>query len=98
MRNELRDAVVVEVTSRIMAACLRQAEGVAGTPLGPTGGHGDAVNGLRVEFADIPHISDNVIDSPEAGQQVLDALARNQEISAIVNGEPMMNWWPFMYY
>ena len=33
MRNELRDAVVVEVTSRIMAACLRQAESGDGPPI-----------------------------------------------------------------
>lgn len=33
MRNELRDAVVVEVTSRIMAACLGQAEEGSGAPL-----------------------------------------------------------------
>ncbi len=49
---------------------------VAGTPLGPTGGHGDAVNGLRVEFADIPHISDNVIDSPEAARIAVRRLKR----------------------
>lgn len=49
---------------------------VAGTPLGPTGGHGDAVNGLRVEFADIPHISDNVIDSPEAAKVAVRRLKR----------------------
>ncbi|WP_395397468.1 amidohydrolase family protein [Novosphingobium sp. BL-8A] len=49
---------------------------VAGTPLGPTGGHGDAVNGLRPEFADIPHISDNVIDSPDAARLAVRRLKR----------------------
>lgn len=49
---------------------------VAGTPLGPTGGHGDATNGLRVEFADIPHISDNVVDSPEAARIAVRRLKR----------------------
>ncbi len=49
---------------------------VAGTPLGPTGGHGDAVNGLRPEFADIPHISDNIIDSPEAARVAVRRLKR----------------------
>ncbi|MFC0686628.1 metal-dependent hydrolase family protein [Novosphingobium clariflavum] len=49
---------------------------VAGTPLGPTGGHGDAVNGLRPEFADIPHVSDNVIDSPDAARLAVRRLKR----------------------
>ncbi|HUD95361.1 MAG TPA: amidohydrolase family protein [Sphingobium sp.] len=49
---------------------------VAGTPLGPTGGHGDAVNGLRTEFADIPHIADNIIDSPEAARVAVRRLKR----------------------
>lgn len=49
---------------------------VAGTPLGPTGGHGDAVNGLRVEFADIPHVSDNVVDSPESARLAVRRLKR----------------------
>lgn len=33
MRNDLRDAVVVEVKSRIVAACIRQAESPGGMPL-----------------------------------------------------------------
>jgi len=33
VRNELRDAVVVEVTNRMMAACLSQADGPDGEPL-----------------------------------------------------------------
>jgi len=49
---------------------------VAGRALGPTGGHGDAVNGMRVEFADIPHISDNVVDSPEAARIAVRRLKR----------------------
>lgn len=49
---------------------------VAGMPLGPTGGHGDTLNGLRPEFADIPHVSDNVIDSPEAAKIAVRRLRR----------------------
>ena len=37
----------------------------------------------------ISEVNGIVIDSPEAGQQVLDALAKNKELSAIVNGEPI---------
>lgn len=49
---------------------------VAGTPLGPTGGHGDQVNGLRTEFADLPHVSDNLVDSPEAARLAVRRLKR----------------------
>ena len=49
---------------------------VAGMPLGPTGGHGDALNGLRTEFADIPHVADNVIDSPDAARIAVRRLRR----------------------
>ncbi len=49
---------------------------VAGAALGPTGGHGDPVNGLRAEFADIPHIADNVVDSPEDAKIAVRRLRR----------------------
>lgn len=49
---------------------------VAGTPLGPTGGHGDQVNGLRTEFAELPHVSDNLVDSPEAARIAVRRLKR----------------------
>lgn len=49
---------------------------VAGAALGPTGGHGDPVNGLRAEFADIPHIADNVVDGPESARLAVRRLKR----------------------
>ena len=49
---------------------------VAGAALGPTGGHGDPVNGLRAEFADIPHIAENVVDSPESARLAVRRLKR----------------------
>jgi len=49
---------------------------VAGTPLSPTGGHGDALNGLDPEL-DHPHWSDNLIDSPEAARKAVRALKRD---------------------
>jgi imidazolonepropionase-like amidohydrolase len=48
---------------------------VAGTPLGPTGGHGDSANGLDPEL-DHPHWSDNLIDSPEAARRTVRRLKR----------------------
>jgi imidazolonepropionase-like amidohydrolase len=48
---------------------------VAGTPLGPTGGHGDSANGLDPEL-DHPHWSDNLIDSPEAARRAVRRLKR----------------------
>jgi imidazolonepropionase-like amidohydrolase len=46
---------------------------VAGTPLGPTGGHGDASNGLDPELMH-PHWGDNLIDSPEAARKAVRKL------------------------
>jgi len=48
---------------------------VAGTPLGPTGGHGDALNGLDPELSH-PHWSDNLVDSPEAARKAVRTLRR----------------------
>ncbi len=48
---------------------------VAGTPLGPTGGHGDAANGLDPEFSH-PGWTDNLIDSPEAARRTVRRLRR----------------------
>lgn len=48
---------------------------VAGTPLGPTGGHGDAANGLDPEL-EHPHWGDNLIDSPEAARKTVRRLRR----------------------
>jgi len=49
---------------------------VAGNPLGPTGGHGDPANGLRDEFAELPHWRDSLIDSPEQARTAVRALKR----------------------
>lgn len=48
---------------------------VAGTPLGPTGGHGDAANGLDPELQHA-HWTDNLIDSPEAARRTVRTLKR----------------------
>jgi imidazolonepropionase-like amidohydrolase len=48
---------------------------VAGTPLGPTGGHGDSANGLDPELSH-PHWTDNLIDSPEAARRAVRTLRR----------------------
>ncbi len=48
---------------------------VAGTPLGPTGGHGDAANGLDPELGH-PHWTDNLVDSPEAARKAVRTLKR----------------------
>jgi imidazolonepropionase-like amidohydrolase len=48
---------------------------VAGTPLGPTGGHGDAANGLDPEL-EHPGWGDNLIDSPEAARKTVRRLRR----------------------
>ena len=48
---------------------------VAGTPLGPTGGHGDAANGLDPEL-EHPGWTDNLIDSPEAARRTVRRLRR----------------------
>ncbi len=48
---------------------------VAGTPLGPTGGHGDAADGLDPEL-EHAHWTDNLIDSPEAARKAVRRLKR----------------------
>jgi imidazolonepropionase-like amidohydrolase len=48
---------------------------VAGTPLGPTGGHGDSANGLDPELSH-PHWTDSLIDSPEAARRAVRTLRR----------------------
>jgi imidazolonepropionase-like amidohydrolase len=49
---------------------------VTGWPLGPTGGHGDAINGLDPEL-DHPHWQENLIDSPETARRAVRALHRD---------------------
>jgi imidazolonepropionase-like amidohydrolase len=48
---------------------------VAGTPLGPTGGHGDAADGLDPELSH-PGWTDNLIDSPESARKTVRRLKR----------------------
>jgi len=48
---------------------------VAGTPLGPTGGHGDAKDGLDPDLSH-PGWSDNIVDSPEAARLAVRRLRR----------------------
>lgn len=43
---------------------------VSGRPLGPTGGHGDAANGLDPEL-EHPGWNDNIVDSPEAARRIV---------------------------
>ncbi len=43
---------------------------VAGSPLSPTGGHGDSANGLDPELSH-PGWSENIVDSPEAARRVV---------------------------
>lgn len=49
---------------------------VAGEALGPTGGHSDPANGLIPDIAELPHIRDAVIDSPEEARQTVRRLKR----------------------
>jgi imidazolonepropionase-like amidohydrolase len=48
---------------------------VAGSPLGPTGGHGDAANGLDYDLTS-PGWNDNIVDSPEEARRVVRAHKR----------------------
>jgi imidazolonepropionase-like amidohydrolase len=48
---------------------------VAGTPLGPTGGHGDAANGLDPDL-EHPGWTANLIDSPETARKTVRRLRR----------------------
>jgi imidazolonepropionase-like amidohydrolase len=43
---------------------------VAGSPLSPTGGHGDAANGLDPELSN-PGWKDNIVDSPEEARRAV---------------------------
>jgi imidazolonepropionase-like amidohydrolase len=43
---------------------------VSGSPLSPTGGHGDGANGLDPELSN-PDWTDNIVDSPEAARRVV---------------------------
>jgi imidazolonepropionase-like amidohydrolase len=49
---------------------------VSGTPLGPTGGHGDPANGLQPDLAELPHWRDSLIDSPEQARATVRRLRR----------------------
>ena len=49
---------------------------VSGTPLGPTGGHGDAKDGLDPDLSH-PGWTDNIVDSPEAGRKAVRRLRRD---------------------
>ncbi|MDE2488867.1 MAG: amidohydrolase family protein, partial [Alphaproteobacteria bacterium] len=48
---------------------------VAGTPLGPTGGHPDAANGLDPQLSH-PGWTDNLIDSPQEARKAVRRLRR----------------------
>ncbi len=48
---------------------------VAGAPISPTGGHGDAANGLDPELSE-PGWRDNIVDSPEDARRVVRTLRR----------------------
>lgn len=48
----------------------------SGGAIGPTGGHGDAANGLDPDL-DHPHWQDNLVDSPESARRAVRALHRN---------------------
>ena len=48
---------------------------VSGSPLSPTGGHGDSANGLDPELSN-PGWTDNIVDSPEAARRVVRAHKR----------------------
>ena len=43
---------------------------LSGAPLGPTGGHGDAANGLDPELTH-PRWPENIVDSPEAARRIV---------------------------
>jgi len=50
---------------------------VAGTALGPTGGHGDPANGLLPDMAELPHWSDSLVDNPEQARLAVRRLWRS---------------------
>lgn len=47
----------------------------SGGAIGPTGGHGDAANGLDPDL-DHPHWKDNLVDSPESARRAVRTLRR----------------------
>jgi imidazolonepropionase-like amidohydrolase len=49
---------------------------VAGDPLGPTGGHGDPANGMLPDFAELPHWTDALVDSPEQARTTVRRMWR----------------------
>jgi imidazolonepropionase-like amidohydrolase len=49
---------------------------VSGDPIGPTGGHGDAANGLAPEIAEAPGIRKSIVDSPEQARETVRRLKR----------------------
>ena len=75
VRDEGADPMVVVSMKKAIAK--GKIEGprmfVAGPPLGPTGGHGDAMNGLDPELS-LPHWSDNLVDSPEDARRTVRKL------------------------
>lgn len=48
---------------------------VAGTPISPSGGHGDAANGLDSDISE-PHWRDNIVDSPAEARREVRTLRR----------------------
>lgn len=70
-------ADIMVVTAMKKAIARGRIEGprmyVAGPPLGPTGGHGDAMNGLDPELSH-PHWGDNLVDSPEQARRTVRKL------------------------
>jgi imidazolonepropionase-like amidohydrolase len=77
VRDVGSDTTVVVALKRAIAAGVIPGPRmwVAGTPLGPTGGHGDPANGLDPEL-EHPHWTDSVIDSPEAARRTVRRLKR----------------------
>jgi imidazolonepropionase-like amidohydrolase len=49
---------------------------VAGSPLGPTGGHSDRHNGLNPEIS-WPGMTDNIVDSPEDARRIVRRLRQD---------------------
>lgn len=49
---------------------------VAGTALGPSGGHGDPANGVLPDLAELPHWGDSLVDSPEQARLTVRRLWR----------------------
>lgn len=70
-------ADIMVVTAMKKAIAKGKIEGprlfVAGPPLGPTGGHGDPMNGLDPELSH-PHWGDSLVDSPEDARRTVRKL------------------------